>query len=114
MSESDLKRELVAVQEKGFDDSFPEFCARTFESFKYPPERLAAARCHALWLRTFLEDYLSEMALSPDEEPSGDIYEMAIEIGRQVIDWSLKRDMTTGDEFCREFVRRWCERCAKG
>lgn len=113
MSESDLKRELAELLEKGFEDSFPEFCARTFASFKYPRERLAAARSYAFWLRTFLEDYLSEMTLNLDEEPSGDVCEIAIEIGRQVIDWSLERETTTGNEFCREFVKRWCERYAR-
>ena len=105
--------ELAELLEKGFEDSFPEFCARTFASFKYPPERLAAARSYAFWLRTFLEDYLSGMSLNTDSESSGNIYEVAIEIGRQVVDWSLERETTTGNDFCREFVKRWCERCVR-
>ena len=112
MHKSELADRLKEIQEKGFDDSFAEFCSDTFSSYEYPKERLAAARMHAFWLRIFIEDYLSGMSLDSNGEYYGDIYRMAIEIGLQVVDWSLGRETSTGDDFCREFVRRWCERCA--
>ena len=55
MDTAELDNSLREVMEKGFDDSFAAFCAKTYSSYEYPPENQAAAKMHAFYLRIALE-----------------------------------------------------------
>ena len=113
MLESELDAALGGILERGFDDSFPSFCARTLSSHEYPNGNVSAARMHAFWLRVFIEDRLYGKDAKDGFGFYGELFETALEIGGQVVDWALGREETTGNEFCREFVKRWCERYAR-
>lgn len=99
------------VQERGFDEAFAEFCAKTFSSFSYPPESLAAARMHAYYLRLFLEERVNGRSLS------GVIPESLLgafrEAGERAIRETLSREHPSGVDCCRAFVRSWCKYYSK-
>ena len=105
MSDSKIESFLVEVLEKGFDDSFAEFCADTFSSYEYPKERLAAARMHAHFLRVFIQDYLTDS--HPIERQ-----EDYMKVGMAALEETLKSERPTAMAFCRAFVEKWCRFCA--
>lgn len=105
MHKSELADRLKEIQEKGFDDSFAEFCADTFSSYDYPKERLAAARMHAHFLRVFIQDYLTD----PYPEERQEDYMM---VGISAIKEVSKSEHPAAMEFGRAFVKRWCQFCA--
>ena len=109
MDKSELDRQIAEVLEKGFDESFADFCAKTFSSYSYPPENLAAARMHAFYLRFVLE---ALKRISPDKIECADktfeLSDTAIEIGIECYKNSLSDDV----DFCREFIKEWCRHWA--
>ena len=105
MHKSELADRLKEIQEKGFDDSFAEFCADTFSSYEYPKERLAAARMHAHFLRVFIQEYLTDPC--PEERQ-----EDYMRVGMAAIDEVLEGERPTAMAFCRAFVEKWCRFCA--
>ena len=105
MSEQELRRQLAEIREKGFDDSFAQFCSHTFSSYEYPGEKLAAAKMHAHFLRLFLEEYL----LEPNPGVRQESY---MRVGMAAIQEVSKGERPTAMEFCRAFVKRWCRFCA--
>ena len=100
MHKSELSDRLKEIQEKGFDDSFAEFCAVTFSSYEYPKERLAAARMHAHFLRVFIQDYLTDS--HPIERQ-----EDYMKVGMAALEETLKSERPTAMAFCRAFVEKW-------
>ena len=104
MSEAELVKQLLEVRERGFEDSFLQFCADTFCSYVYPPENLAAARMHAHWLRVYLEDGLGGEL----PEPDGGLGAVSREVGEKALRLTLEKENASADEFCRAFVSIWC------
>ena len=89
---------LREILEKGFDDSFPAFCASTFSSRSYPGKNVAKAKMHAFYLRLFLEEYLSGVDYDSDY----------MRVGKEAIQEVIESENPTGDNFCRAFVEKWC------
>lgn len=104
MDTAELDRQLAEVLEKGFDESFAAFCARTFSSYSYPPENLAAARMHAFFLRLYMEAFVSGKDLLSE----GDLEIRCREVGD-----SLLGHVASPEEFCRRFVEKWCAHCSE-
>ena len=105
MSEQELRKQLAEIREKGFDDSFAQFCGDTFSSYEYPGERLAAAKMHAHFLRLFIEEYL----LHPNPERRQEYY---IKVGMAAIQEVSKSEHPTGVDICKAFIEKWCRFCA--
>ena len=104
MSAEELRRQLAEIREKGFDDSFAQFCGDTFSSYEYPAEKLAAAKMHAHFLRLFIEEFL----LDPNP---GQRQESYMKVGMETIEEVSKSEHPTGMSFCRAFVKKWCRFC---
>jgi hypothetical protein len=112
MSEAELARQLTEVREKGFDEPFALFCAKTFSSFEYSPENLAAARMHAFYLRQALEKLVD--ANTREELLHGAIAGDKIEgVLMKVTRESYQATLESGRLFCELFVEKWCASFAK-
>lgn len=105
MSEKEIRRLLADIREKGFDDSFAQFCSDTFSSYEYPGERVAAAKMHAHFLRLFIEEYL----LNPNP---GGMQESHMIVGTAAIQKVSKSEHPTGVDICKAFIEKWCRFCA--
>ena len=113
MESAELDRQIAEVLEKGFDGSFAVFCAKTFSSFSYPAQNLAAARMHAHYLRMALE------ALSDPEMKARLLAEAPIRAGDR---WTILCLSVAGDSYrsalesdrplCELFVEGWCRMLA--
>lgn len=99
MSATVVDRQIAEALDKGFDETFAEFCARTFASYTYPPENLAAARMHSFYLKTALE-------ILSGKEPEGEIPLM--DECRVAASRSYRIAQTENLPFCEVFVREWC------
>ena len=107
MSEAELARQLTEVREKGFDEPFALFCAKTFSSFQYSPEDLAAAKMHAFYLRLALEKLVA--ANSREDLLPGAVAGDKIEVAfREVTRESYQAALESGLPFCELFVEKWC------
>lgn len=107
MTEQQLKQALRELRDKGFDESFADYCATTCASFTYPREKLTAARMHAFFLRYFISAYLDGYF---SEETKLDGIENTIwKVGKQSFDQTLETENATAMTFCRAFVKNWCE-----
>ena len=108
MDYTQLRGQLAGIQERGFDDSFIDFCAKTFSSHTYPQENLAAARMHAHYLRVAMEEIVCT-------ENEGDLYEEAPDADRidrvfdAVLRESIKAALESDRPFIQCFVEMWCE-----
>ena len=100
---------MVTLQEEGFDDSFGTFCGKTFSSYSYPPENLAAARLHGHYLRLAisaivwsetLEKLLSHESAEDDREET---------VFWKVLGDSIKAALESDRPFIQCFVEMWCE-----
>jgi len=103
MDRNELDRQLAELLEKGFDESFTAFCAKTFSSYSYPPENLAPARMHAFYLKVATGVVLGGT-------PDGDIPLM--DVCRQVAEKSCRSALGTDRPFCEIFIENWCAYCA--
>lgn len=106
MSEKELIRQLAELKEKGFDDSFAAFCARTFSSFEYPAEHLAPARMHAHYLRLaidILSDGIRREAFLREGKAEG-----TEGLFREVTVACYREALGTGRPFGELFVEKWC------
>ncbi len=99
MTKAELDRHLAKVLEKGFDESFADFCARTFSSYNYPPENLAPARMHAFYLKVAMGMLLGA---TPDEDIP------LMNVCRQVAEESCRSALETDRPFCEIFIENWC------
>lgn len=99
MNKSELDRQIAEVLEKGFEESFAAFCAKTFSSYSYPPENLAAARMHAFYLKVAL-GMLS--GSSPEEGLP------LMDVCRQVTENSYRSALEDDRQFCEIFIENWC------
>ena len=107
MSETELVRQLAEKREKGFDEPFALFCAKTFSSFQYFPENLAAARMHAFYLRQTLERLVD--ANTREELLHGAVAGDKIEVAfRDVTREGYQAALESGLPFCELFVEKWC------
>lgn len=106
MTEEELRKGLEAILEKGFDQSFVEYCAATFSSFTYPADKLAMARMHAFALRAFMVHYVHGIPLA-DVIP-GNQAEVCLKVGNKAADAALARTDSNAGLFCREYVSNWC------
>ena len=107
MSETELVRQLAEKRENGFDEPFALFCAKTFSSFQYPSENLAAARMHAFYLRQALEGLTDTEGREVlfHKAVAGDRIEMAF---REVTRESYEAALESGRPFCEIFIENWC------
>ena len=112
MSEKELIQHLCEVKQKGFDESFASFCAKTYASYQYPPENHVPAMMHAHYLRLALEtltDAEGREALF-HAAAEGDKKEVAFqELTREIYQAAQKSDRP----FCELFVEKWCRYWAK-
>ncbi len=111
MSETELVKQLTEVREKGFDESFAHFCAKTFSSHEYPPENLAAAKMHAFYLRMAVEmltDEESREVLLSGAGVEGGVDAAFRELTRKSLEAAVKSERP----FCEVFVERWCRHWA--
>ena len=109
MSEAELARQLTEVREKGFDEPFALFCAKTFSSFQYSPENLAVARMHAFYLRQALGRlvYANTREELLHGAVAGDKMEATfLEITKESYQAALESDRPV----CELFVEKWCAR----
>lgn len=106
MPKTELEGLITEIVEKGFDESFPGFCARTVSSYSYSPENLARARMHAYYLRLFIQEY----TLDPfPERRDEDFMRVGLQAAREI----EKAEHPTGMDFCRAFVQEWCRFLAR-
>ena len=108
MDYTELRRQMVTLQEKGFDDSFGAFCGKTFSSYSYPPENLAAARLHGHYLRLAIsaivwsetqEKLLSHESAEDDREET---------VFWKVLKESIGAVRESDRPFIECFVEKWC------
>lgn len=99
MTKAELDRHLAKVLEKGFDESFADFCARTFSSYNYSPENLAPARMHAFYLKVAMGMLLGA---TPDEDIP------LMNVCRQLAENSCRSALDTDRPFCEIFIENWC------
>ena len=99
MTKAELDRHLAKGLEKGFDESFADFCARTFSSYNYPPENLAPARMHAFYLKVAMGMLLGA---TPDEDIP------LMNVCRQLAEKSCRLALETDRPFCEIFIENWC------
>ncbi len=99
MIKAELDRQIAEVLEKGFDESFTAFCAKTFSSYNYPPENLAPARMHAFSLKVAMGMVLGDTL---DEDIP------FMNVCRQVAEESCRSALETDRPFCEIFVENWC------
>ena len=114
MDTAELDNSLREMMEKGFDDSFAAFCAKTYSSYEYPPENLVAAKMHAFFLRMALEtlsDPVSREKLFDSNEDEGD--ERLLKVFRTVAKESYRAALSSGRPFSAIFVEKWCGSFAK-
>ena len=113
MDYTELRRQMVTLQEEGFDDSFGTFCGKTFSSYNYPPENLAAARLHGHYLRLAIaaivrsetmEELLSHESAEDDREET---------VFWKVLRDSIKAALESDRPFIQCFVEMWCRRWAE-
>ena len=112
MSEEELIKQISKICQEGFTDPFAQFCARTFSSYHYLPENLAAARMHAFYLRLALERLVD--ANSREELLYGAVMGDEIEVTfRKVTRNSYQTALESDRPFCELFVEKWCASFAK-
>lgn len=112
MSEEELIGQIAKIRQEGFTGSFTDFCAKTFSSYHYLPENLAAARMHAFYLRLALERLVD--ANSREELLYGAAMGDEIEVTfRKVTRKSYQAALESGRPFCELFVEKWCASFAK-
>lgn len=99
MTKTELDQQIAEVLEKGFDESFTAFCAKTFSSYSYPPEHLAAARMHAFYLKAAL----GMLSGSVPEEGLP-----LMDVCRQVAEKSYRSALKNDRQFCEIFIENWC------
>ena len=108
MDYTELRRQMVTLQEEGFDDSFGAFCGKTFSSYSYPPENLAAARLHGHYLRLAIaaivrsetqEELLSHESAEDDREET---------VFWKVLKESIGAVRESDCSFIECFVEKWC------
>ena len=108
MDYTELRRQMVTLQEEGFDDSFGAFCGKTFSSYSYPPENLTAARLHGHYLRLAIaaivrsetiEELLSHESAEDDREET---------VFWKVLGDSIKAALESDRPFIQCFVEKWC------
>ena len=113
MDYNELRRQMVTLQEKGFDDSFGAFCGKTFSSYSYPPENLAAARLHGHYLRLAiaaivrsetLEELLSHESAEDDRDET---------VFWKALRDSIKAVLESDRPFIQCFVEMWCRQWAE-
>ena len=112
MSEDELIGQIAKIRQEGFTGSFADFCAKTFSSYHYPPENLAAARMHAFYLRMAMERLTDAKGREELFQGSleGDRVEVAyLDITRE----SYRAALESGRPFCELFVEKWCASFAK-
>ena len=111
MSEAELIQQLCEVKEKGFDESFSHFCAKTYSSYKYPPENHIPGIMHAHYLRLALE-------LLTDAEGRKELFHGTSEGDKmdaafqQVTRESYRAVLESDRSFCEIFVENWCHHWA--
>jgi len=109
MESAELDRQIAEVLEKGFDGSFAVFCAKTFSSFSYPAQNLAAARMHAHYMRMALEALsdpeMKARLLSGAPLQAGDRWTaLCLSVGAESYRSALESDRPV----CELFVEGWC------
>ena len=107
MSDSELIRQLNAVLEKGFDDSFASFCARILASNRYASDGLARVRMHAHYLRLAIEALTDPVRREElfRQAGAGDRMDDAF---LKVTMESYRAALESDRPFCEVFVERWC------
>jgi len=108
MDRTELDRQIAKVLEEGFDNSFAAFCAKTFSSYTYPPESLAAARMHALYLRLALEALSSPETRNEILESVGHEESREQAAFRKTVRESYRAALGSDHPFCEIFVEMWC------
>ena len=110
MTEDELRKGLEAILEKGFDESFAEYCATTFSSYTYPDGNLAAARMHALALRAYIQYYLYAIPLETCMPAF--LCDACRTIGETTVEMVLSKQDAKSNVFCKEYVYNWLQYCA--
>ena len=111
MQLSELDAAIMKVRDEGFDESFIDFCAKTFSSHTYPAKNQTAARMHAYYLRLALDALCSsesktEILLreSPEKYDVSDPESLCLQLAAVCY-----RDASEyGNSFCELFIERWC------
>ena len=104
MTEEELRKGLETILEKGFDQSFAEYCAVTFSSYTYPEENLAAARMHALALRAYMMNYVKGIPL--EESLPLFMVDSCRVVGDSTMTSLFEHPNADVDTFCRDFISR--------
>ena len=107
MTEEELRKGLETILEKGFDQSFAEYCAATFSSYTYPEGNLAAARMHALALRAYMMHYVHGIPL--ENVLPGNQAEACLNVGNSVVGAVLARADRDAKAFCFDYISYWLQ-----
>ena len=116
MQQYELEAAILKIRNEGFDESFIHFCAKTFSSYTYPPETVAAARMHAFYLRLALDalcDSKSKVRILSMEHPGEGDVKSPDKLCLFIAGESYRAALCGESSFQEQFIRRWCEALAK-